>query len=604
MNCFIIDFLNFSEEYIVAESSSQPLTIQSIYTWYKENKLFVNRRYQRKLVWTLEEKQKLIDSILKKYPIPAILIAEREEHGTYEIIDGLQRLHAILSFIETSFPTLQGEYFNLEFFPTAKSQADEGGFEATDSQLLIQRNQVSTILDYTLALSVMRNVSEEEINDVFGRINTYGHRLSDQEKRQAGVQNEFSDLVRHIACEIRGDDSADILTLGLMPSISIDLPMTKHGYEVTADEVFWVQQGILRSTDLRDSMDEQCIADIVASIVGGELIARSKEALDKIYFQQSDENRRILDALDVYGVTNVAEEFKYCIDEIEKICNAGESEKLRNIIFNTKTTNAFPSVFAALFIALHEIFVKHKKIISDHSEAKRAINNLTARIELGRRAGSIEERRKNIDTIKGLISSCLVEAESNNHIYASHSTIDIQNEIRKSKIELANYELKQGMLSLSDNRGIDPNIIEKIVNTICAMANNGSQNIGKIIIGVADKEADKDRIISLDNIQPQKVGQRYVVGVDREARILGISIEEYFSKWKDGIRNSQLSVGLRDQVLSNIDYNDFYGLGVIVITIPCQSEVSYVGDNIYFRSSDDTKKAEGAKQIAEIVKRF
>ena len=60
--------------------------------WYTEDKLHVNRRYQRKLVWTLKEKQKLIESILKKYPIPAILIAEREqEPGTYEIIDGLQR---------------------------------------------------------------------------------------------------------------------------------------------------------------------------------------------------------------------------------------------------------------------------------------------------------------------------------------------------------------------------------------------------------------------------------------------------------------------------------------------------------------------------------
>ena len=77
----------------MAELVSQPTSIQSVYTWYREDKLYVNRRYQRKLVWTLEEKQKLIESILKKYPVPAILIAERDSSpGTYEIIDGLQRL--------------------------------------------------------------------------------------------------------------------------------------------------------------------------------------------------------------------------------------------------------------------------------------------------------------------------------------------------------------------------------------------------------------------------------------------------------------------------------------------------------------------------------
>src|SRR5690606_37932893 len=175
---------------------------------------FVNRRYQRKLVWTLEEKQKLVESILKKYPVPAILIAERDgAPGTYEIIDGLQRLQAIMSFIETAFPTSAGTFFNIEFFPTAKAQADDGGFVPTDSDALLSQREVSTILDYMLAMSVMRNASEQEINDVFDRINTYGRRLSDQERRQSGVQNDFSSMVRELACALRGDASADVLPL-------------------------------------------------------------------------------------------------------------------------------------------------------------------------------------------------------------------------------------------------------------------------------------------------------------------------------------------------------------------------------------------------------
>ena len=176
----------------MAELASQPTPIQSIYNWFIEGKLYVNRRYQRKLVWTLEEKQKLIDSILRKYPIPAILIAEREtEPGTYEIIDGLQRLHAIMSFIETRYTSIDGSLFNLQFFPTAQTRADEGGFTPNEAEEKLSQREVGTILDYTLALSIMRNASEGEINDVFDRINSYGHRLSDQERRQAGVENNF-----------------------------------------------------------------------------------------------------------------------------------------------------------------------------------------------------------------------------------------------------------------------------------------------------------------------------------------------------------------------------------------------------------------------------
>ena len=45
---------------------------------------------------------------------------------------------------------------------------------------------------------------KQKINDVFDRINTYGHRLSDQERRQAGVQNAFSGLVREYRMYIAG----------------------------------------------------------------------------------------------------------------------------------------------------------------------------------------------------------------------------------------------------------------------------------------------------------------------------------------------------------------------------------------------------------------
>ncbi len=169
---------------------SQPKSIQSLYAWYSEGKLFVNRRYQRKLVWTLAEKQKLVESVLKKYPVPAILLAEREAGG-YEIIDGLQRLHSLMAFVENSFETIEGKLFDVEQFATAKSRADQGAFTRGESADLLSSREVSTFLDYSLAISVMRGASEDEIDDVFGRINTYGHRLSDQERRQAGVQTRF-----------------------------------------------------------------------------------------------------------------------------------------------------------------------------------------------------------------------------------------------------------------------------------------------------------------------------------------------------------------------------------------------------------------------------
>lgn len=137
----------------MAELDTSPKAIQSLYSWYSEDKLHVNRRYQRKLVWTQEEKQKLVESVLRRYPVPAILLAERDEGG-YEIIDGLQRLHTIVSFIETTFPTLTGATFDVAQFPTAKSRLDEKLFEFQPSEATLTAREVSTYLDYPLAISV------------------------------------------------------------------------------------------------------------------------------------------------------------------------------------------------------------------------------------------------------------------------------------------------------------------------------------------------------------------------------------------------------------------------------------------------------------------
>ena len=591
----------------MAELAAQPTSIQSVYSWYAEDRLKVNRRYQRKLVWTLEEKQKLIESILKKYPVPAILIVEREiEPGSYEIIDGLQRLHAIVSFIETAFPTLDGKLFNLDYFPTAKSREGEGAFTPSGVGTFLSQKEVSTLLDYVLALSVMRNATEEEINDVFGRINTYGHRLSDQERRQAGVQDEFSNMVRTIACTLRGDVSTEVLPLKSMPTISIDLPMTKHGYTVKAEEVFWVIQGILRSTDLRDSMDEQCIADIAACIVSGQIIERSKDALDDVYSPGSVLSDQVLESLEAYGANKCAEEFKFCVDEILKVCSAhsGESSRLRNLLFKKQTTNAFPSTFAILMIAFHELLVKERKAISDYAGVRNSLADLSDRVEIGRKATSPDERRKNVDVVKGLIQSSLVETKNGPVIYGSHATTDIEGIIRRSEVELSDYELKQGCLLLGEERTDGSPLIEKVITTICAIANNGPTRTGKILIGVTDTRDDSDRAAVLDKIVPRQIGKRFVVGVAREAIALGLSIDAYVAKWKNAIRGSGLSNHLRDSVLSHIDFNSFYGMGVIVITIPSQKQLSFVNDDLYWREGDSTVLTSAPKQVAVLAQRF
>lgn len=576
-------------------------SLQALYGWYVDDKFYVNRRYQRKLVWTLLEKQKLVESVLRGYPIPAVILAERTD-STYEIIDGLQRLQALMSFIEQAFQTEKGEFFDVPAFPTANTRltAAHADIRTTD---VLDAKSVSKILDYNLSVSILRGATDQDIDEVFSRINTYGHQLSEQERRQAGVKNEFSDTVRRVAAVVRGDDSSDVLRLEDMPSISIDLPKTRHGYKVEADQVLWVRQGILNAGDLRDSMDEQCLADIISSIALGEVVERSKYVLDSFYDASTQQHRQLIQAMDSYGAENITREVKFCLDEIEKICNADSSTTLRKLIYAKRQTNSFPAQFAVLLLALHQSTVREGKVVADYSVAKRALANVTESLSTSRASISQDERKKNIAKIRGLLLDSL-SAGRPVALKSDASTLDIDAAIRRSQVESPRYELKQGCVRLDDAREIDEGIFQRVVQTIAAIANCGPSEEGAVIIGVADKPSAVKRIERLDGVKAVSIGGRSVVGFMREAKLLGKTAEEYVAMWKQEIRSSELSEPAKSDVLSSMTHNNYRGLGVLILRVPAQRQVTFVGERLFFREGDETREATSAPKIAGILQRF
>lgn len=62
-------------------------------------KLSLNPTYQRGDVWTTPDSQKLVESIVKGIPLPSIIILKTEAGSVYEIVDGKQRLTAVLRFM-------------------------------------------------------------------------------------------------------------------------------------------------------------------------------------------------------------------------------------------------------------------------------------------------------------------------------------------------------------------------------------------------------------------------------------------------------------------------------------------------------------------------
>lgn len=262
-------------------------SVQRMYSFYREKKLIVNRRYQRKLVWSIDEKAAFIDSVLKEFPVPLFLFAEgkQDEETIYEIIDGMQRLNALFSYIENEFD-LNGEYFDLESTAETKLLKDTGIIKQK-TPMLDRKICADKIASYILPISSYRSTDEETIDDIFRRINANGKHLSKQEIRQAGSVSLFAESVRKISSEIRGDVSlGDRIYLNDMQKISITSRNLSYG--ICVDELFWIKNGIIRREQVRESKNEEIIADILAAMIYDEMPRSSSKTLDEYYGLDGD----------------------------------------------------------------------------------------------------------------------------------------------------------------------------------------------------------------------------------------------------------------------------------------------------------------------------
>ena len=420
--------------------SPQGMSIQSLYRLFRDGSLIVNRQYQRKLVWTVAEKQKLIDSVLQDYPLPLFLFADKGSVNgkqSLEVIDGMQRLNAIFSYIEHAF--LVGERcFDINEFARARQAAESELFSEYPHDVpRLPATQCANLLDYQLALTVFPGEKDERITDVFGRINTGGKQLSDQERRQAGVLSPFAEIIRTLAAEIRGDVSRETLLLSEMPEISIETSRNAHGYALKAEDIFWCYQGVLRTSDLRESDDEQALADICASILFDEPVEASGEFLDKLYNKDKSEYTDVNARLAAYGRERLEYEVKSTFSAVRVAIELHDQGRFafRKLVYPKPTSNAQKSPFYAVFMAFFELMHRESLTPTVGVDLMAKLEKLTNRIEIGQKHIKSEDRKANIQVTKGLIRDEFVKADVSSLGHGPGLLIDFENSLRRSRTE-------------------------------------------------------------------------------------------------------------------------------------------------------------------------
>jgi hypothetical protein len=151
-----------------------------------ENELYVPD-YQREFIWEERRQSRFIESLLLGLPVPLIFVAEIEEDGRLEIVDGSQRIRTLAAFLNDELQL--------------KDLGKLGELNSTYfSQLQASRQR--KFKNISMRMIVLSSKATEEIrNEMFDRINTSSVPLLPMETRRGIFRGEFTDFIIQLSTE-------------------------------------------------------------------------------------------------------------------------------------------------------------------------------------------------------------------------------------------------------------------------------------------------------------------------------------------------------------------------------------------------------------------
>ena len=294
---------------------------------YLEGSLEIRPPYQRRPVWALRQKSNLIESILMGLPIPEIYVhtfTSDTGKTTYAVVDGQQRVRTILQFL--GLDRDEGEQDENKF--NLSDLAPDSAWRNTTFDDLTGDQKIA-FYGHQLAVRSLSKSTDEEIRDLFRRLNTYLTKLNDQELRNATYSGPFVVLVNKLA-----------------------------------DDDYWAENGIVSAALIRRMKDIEFVSELLIGIMDGPQGGASA-VIDEYYFQ-----------LEQYS---------------DDFPGQGDAEHLYNQTFAI-IRNLFPNIrstrwknrtdFYTLFVVIADLLGGHTLPLANLQGLKGALDEFVGQVEV------------------------------------------------------------------------------------------------------------------------------------------------------------------------------------------------------------------------------
>lgn len=156
--------------------------VVELYGMMNDGSLILQPSFQRKLVWNDVHKEKFLETIIFGYPFPEVYFADgdidlEKKKSTTLVVDGQQRLHTIYQYITNDSKLILKKVKRYNEL-TQKEQTD--------------------FLDYKVVVRDLGRIREDEIKEIFSRINSVQYALNAMEIDNALYEGEFISVAKSI----------------------------------------------------------------------------------------------------------------------------------------------------------------------------------------------------------------------------------------------------------------------------------------------------------------------------------------------------------------------------------------------------------------------
>ena len=187
------------EQKMKVDFNSYDLSVKELISMVNDGLIDIAPDYQRQFRWDEERQSSLIESLFLGIPVPSLFMATNAD-GTWELIDGVQRVSTILCFAGTdedrqhivmkeSKPLKLIGLRKLTFF---------NNMTFNELPLDIQTKFRLT----SLKITTLSDKSDKAVRfDLFERLNRGGVILTDQEIRACVYRGRFNDFLQELATD-------------------------------------------------------------------------------------------------------------------------------------------------------------------------------------------------------------------------------------------------------------------------------------------------------------------------------------------------------------------------------------------------------------------